>query len=290
MIRGMQLPLAIWPDGPWRTRFSTPIVIGMAVGFALVIGLASFWSSHALASNLDLGLGAAVVVGTVVWGFAAGLIQQRPYLRWYGLAIILGVLPHGVGLVFGGNDLQVGLVAVAAAAPVVTQEPAVVTGSGGVVPTFLYLVAIGATSKLVTEELAFRRLIIGRPGDAGLVLLVAAAVIAGTWQWIVSQAGVQVVGSVAQFALAAACAGGVYILAGSLLVSVVFSSAYWAALGASSASRPADIEMMPLSTTASWPVTAATLTIGIVLSVLVVRRNGILGGVLKKVADDAACD
>ncbi len=280
MLRGLQLPLGVWPDGPWRHRFSAPRLIGVAAVFAVLMGVVIPWPVPGLGYELDIGTAAAVVIGVVTWGFAMAFVRQRPYVKWYAVAVGLGVAPTVLGLLFSGGigETETSLARLASTELLAIPE-LVSAKSAAAVPTFLHLVAVGAASKLVTEEIAFRRLLLGVPTQAGIVPVTLAALVAAIWYGIVLQTGADAAaGTALQFGLAALCAGALYALSRSLLVSATFSASYWAAFATFAVARESPVDLEASAAAPPQSVAILTMVSGIALGVFVVRQNGWWGG------------
>ena len=263
-LQGMRLPLALWPDGPWRKRFSVPAVIVTATLLAAMILSAKATGSEVLATQIDIGAAITVVVGTIGLGFAFGFVRQARYLAWYGIAVGLAILPVAFDLVFASPNRG---------------------AIDRVFPSLLVLTAVGVTSKLVTEELAFRRLLIGIAPGAGLLSIMASTATALVWFALLSRAGIGGYSIVLMGTLGALSAGCIYVLSKSLLVSALFnavySAGYWTiALTTTSQNAAATATV---STTA-WG-TAATVTV--LLAAIIFKRNGLVGNLKEVTSTDA---
>lgn len=224
ILQGMHLPLGLWPEGPWRSRFSKSVVIAVAVTFGLWIVVFDP-GPDALTGRFDKGLFLIVVLGVVAWGFSWAFIRQRDFAPWYAIGLTVALLPVIVGLIGlalrTDESIQLCLWSV--------QESA--DGSVCAAPvwrTLGFMTAIGAATTLVTLELTFRRLLIGDPTHAGLVLVLAAAIPYVLWLLLVAK---DVPGFSAPLwlgAVAAVVAGCLYSLSGSLLVSALYSGVVFA--------------------------------------------------------------
>jgi hypothetical protein len=188
--------------------------------------------------------------------------------------VIIAMLPYLVNLLLsiGGESSAVTLCIWARQSTAVEAET---TCQAAMLPTLMFLVAVGATSTLVTEELAFRRLLIGQPQKAGLLVILGAAVVAVVWYAVLGSMDVGfpaplVLGSVGAFN-----AGCVYVLSRSLLVSALYSgvlmAGYWALTLSSLDSGTQSGPQVPFS------VWSTALVIGICLAAIVVKQNGLLG-------------
>jgi heme/copper-type cytochrome/quinol oxidase subunit 4 len=272
ILRGMHLPLAFWPDGPWRIEFSLVAVLLTALVVAGMLLIAGPNQPPVLASRIDPGTVVLVVTGTLVWGFACGVVRQRPFLNWYALAAAVALLPLVTNLLVsaGGSDMAQGVCILTAANA--EQETGCRTA---VLPTLVFLVAIGAGSKLITEEITFRRILIGDPKKAGLVHVAAAAAIAVAWFGVLAWAGIGTGETALLGGVAALTAGSIYVLSHSLMVSALYSAVffagYWAVVLSQTSGGTTNRLPVPVS---FW---TSSLLAGIVLALVVVRRNGLLG-------------
>jgi hypothetical protein len=274
-LRGMHLPLSVWPDGPWRHHFSVIAVIGVAIAFAVLILIAGPNQPQELTARLDRGMIALVVIGAVFWGFAFGFVKQSPFLPWYIAAVFIALLPSIVSLVFGGGAAPTGGSMCVWNAGEIGQNGSTEVCRTAVLPSLLFLVPVGAAAKLVTEELAFRRVLIGQPGSAGLAQVVCSSVVAAVWFALLTWMDVSGSDSVVLGGLGALTAGCLYALSGSLLVSAlysaVFSASYWSLRLSHTESITDAGRAVPASL---W---ASAVAVGAVVAVLLVRRNGLLG-------------
>ncbi len=274
ILRGMHLPLGLWPNGPWRKEFSTImlVVVALVVGALIVATRPS--RSVELAALLSPGMFFVVVGGVLAWGFALALVQQRGFLEWYVTAAVAGLAPWLVavaGLTLGGGGGGAFCLLSAQGGPEVAGC------STSAVDALVFLTAIGVPAGLVTSELAFRRLLIGHPDHAGLVLVLASATAALVWWLAVAPALTGVTPPWWLAALGAAGAGSVYVLSGTLLVA----SVYTAVVTAGHASL---IHAMPPSAggevqALGWEFLAAHLIAVGVLGYVVWRRKGLLRGI-----------
>ena len=174
ILRGMHLPLGLWPAGPWRSRFSNTAVVGVALVFGAGVVLSS--PSETLGAQLDPAMFITVVGGVIAWGVAWAMVRQRPYLWWYGTAVGVALVPFLVAVLDGA--LAAGPpICLVVAAPVDQGTPC----EAPALRTLVFLVAVVSPAALVTLEMAFRRLLIGQPDQAGLVLVLAAAAVHGGW-------------------------------------------------------------------------------------------------------------
>lgn len=262
MLRGMHVPIALWPDGPWRRRFSSTTVVAVALAFA-ALAVLSRTVAPSTERSVDPGTYAVAAVGVVTWGVAWAMVRQRRYAPWFGIALAAGVLP---ALAVGATTLFRDGLAVGCA-----------TGAGScvgnAVGAFAFPTVVGAATGLVTRELAFRRLLVGAPAAAGGVVIVLAATVEAIWVWVTGVwPGAALGGPWWTAGAAAVAAGSLYALSGSLLASSVCSAAIGAAYGATAA----------VSNGASGPTLSYAIAVGVVaaaLLVAVVRTRGWLAGV-----------
>ncbi len=290
LLRGMHLPLGLWPDGPWRKRFSVSAVVGAAVVLAVIIVILNPDGSDGLGSRLDLARSVTVVAGGVAWGFALAVVRQRPFLGWYALAVGLALVPLLSSLMFanfGGGEEGFCLLSTQLGSGGSTEAGA--RCDAAAVPSLLFLLVIGVVSKLVTEEIAFRRLLIGEPDRVGLVPVIAAGVVALGWYGVLAWSSAEGSGTVLVGGLGALTAGGLYVLSRSLLVSAVYSATFAAGYAALGLARPLSAE--PAGPVAARPsLWIPALITGVVLSALVARRNGLIGSVLRSEGSNAPRD
>jgi hypothetical protein len=273
ILRGMHLPISIWPNGPWRSRFSAGTVVAVALVFGLLIVVGRPALSSGLVAWLEPGVALVVVVGVAAWGFTWAFVQQRKYLPWFGAAVGAGLVPWGlalVGLILRGGSDAVCLVSTGGL-------PDAPVCQGTALGTLAFLTALGAAAALVTTELAFRRLLIGHPDRAGLMLIAGAAAVATLW-WMLVGAGSQMFVAPWWLAgLSAMGAGCLYVLSGSLLVSGLY---YALVLAGSDAIRyaAAATESAPAGA-GGWEFGVAHLVAVLTFAVLVVRQKGVLRGI-----------
>jgi hypothetical protein len=272
ILRGMHLPLSIWPDGPWRARFSTVAVIVVATVFAGLMIISGRNPPPALEVRLDPGMFALVVAGAIFWGFSFGFVRQRTFAPWYMLAILVGLLPLVVSLIFDSGEW--GNVCVWSIREI-DQSGTTEGCQAALLPALLFLVPIGAAAKLVTEELTFRRVLMGQPSTAGLAHVVGSSAVAVLWFALLMWTGVSVSDSVILGTFGAISAGCLYSLSGSLLVSGLYSATisagHWSLRLSQVDGTPGTAATVPTSLWVSGSLTA------IVLAALLVKRNGLLG-------------
>lgn len=257
ILRGMHLPLGLWADGPWREEFSLPAALttgGIFGGFLIVARLGG---AAAPVATLDSAIQLAAVGGVAGWGLAVAFVRQQPFLRWYGVAIAAALAPLVTGVVTGS-----------------VRAPA----TDGAL-AFAALLSVFAASSLVTVELGFRRLLIGRAARPGLAVVAAAA---GAWVLWVEMAGTGPHHGLVELALVGLVAGSLYALSGSLLVSALYS-------GMVSATH-AVLLPPPVADAATPEILAAHGVFVLVLGGVVWKRQGVLGNLRAEGAADAAGD
>lgn len=277
ILQGMHLPLGIWPEGPWRKQFSVPAVVGTSVLLAAMILVAKIAVLDAVVSNVDWGTGIIVVTGAVGLGFAAGFVRQRRYLAWYGYALLLGILPFISHVTI---DL---LSANGGAGPLCyfSVPENEIDCNLALVPSLVFLTSINVAGKLVTEEIAFRRLLIGVAVRSGLLSVILSCVVAFCWYQLLSYSGIGDAGTVILGTLGALSAGAIYVLSRSLVVSALFSAVYAAShaslsIAATSLDAPFDTDARSI---AFW---GTTFGLSVVLATLVARKNGFFGNLKEK--------
>ncbi len=276
ILRGLGLPLALWPLGPWRKEFLMPVVLVLAVVFGAVIVAARPSPSGDLVARLDRGAFLTIIAGVLVWGFAWALVRQRSFVPWFGLAVGAAVIPVVVALVVlrlrDGAWSDLCWFSAGGSSEESRCEISVVRG-------FAFLAVTGVATALVTVELAFRRLLLGQSKRVGLALILGAAGVATAWF-------VLVVAGLSEFpwplwlsVISSVGAGCFYVLSGSLLVSSLYtallSGSYQALVYGDSTLGEVAGAMFSLGGVLSILSTA----IVVALSVLVVRRNGLVRGI-----------
>lgn len=273
-LRGMHVPLGLWPESATRTRFSPVWVIaaGAVVGVLLVFSRPA--SAPDLFLKLDRGRYALVIIGGLAWGFSLAFVKQQRFVPWYGVAIIAGLAPAGIELWAAGAF----------------QSELCWYGAGncraGIAQVLAFSLAVITPSALVTVDLAFRRVLLGRLPGAGVLLVIAAALFAALWRVVLGLDAVTVV-SASWWAGAAAIAGAIYALSGSLLVSSLYVGVLeGAALAAHLGSAARGWQTMGLGDW-STPALATQASIVVLLLLLVWRRNGLLGGMGKSAPPEA---
>jgi Type II CAAX prenyl endopeptidase Rce1-like len=272
LLLGMRLPLDLWPRAPVRERFS----IGLCVAVAVVLGTMLMLSKPTGLPTEFGHYGKAalpiVVLGGTVWALAWGRTNQLAFGRWYGTAAAAAVGPWITSLLV--------LLVMGRLAPV---SVAIFLGS------FLFFFVVTTTGSLITQELAFRRVLVGQSGDSGLLIMLAAAVIFGMWNAVLPQGG-SVWPVIATTTVNGCVMGALYILSRSLLVSSLYHGLNsglvrgWqiAMIESTGATKQAPL----------WiPMAVATTVVAIALAVRVNRRTGLLGAVhINRTVIDAVGD
>src|SRR3989441_5829992 len=154
------LPLGFsW--GPARSRRLVPdVASGFALGAACAAGL--IWDGNdARLAQLwrdDRAAAVALLAGVAAWGAAIAATRQRALWRWYAAAAVAALLPEAL------------LIAV--------LRPAAPSGFAA---AFAFFLVADTAVAFATEELAFRRALVGPPDAAGLGALIFMAVVFGLW-------------------------------------------------------------------------------------------------------------
>ncbi len=286
ILRGMHLRLGIWPEGPWRKKFASAMVLVPAVVLAALILLFGNGAAPALLGGVDAGTAVLAVVGAVFWGYSIAFVKQRPFLEWFGLAAALALVPLLVQLIS-----SVGSGGFCVLTSTVEGAEGSATGcQAALLPSFAFMFAVGAPVMLVTEELAFRRIMIGESGEAGIVPILAAAAAVVAWMGLMAMTGVGAGPLVLWGGLGAIIAGSLYVLSRSLLVSACFNAAfiggYWAVHLSRRLSGSDPSSMVGVAPGAA--VTAAAA--GLMLGYFVYRRNGVVGDMLSGESEHAPGD
>lgn len=284
ILRGMHLRLGVWPEGPWRNRFVPLSVAVPALAFAALIVLIGR-GAPALADQVDVGVAALAVAGAVFWGYSVAFVKQRAFMKWFAAAVGLAVAPLAAQLISSMRDGGLCLFSTAAE----SAHAAVPTCQTAVVTSLAFLFAVGAPAGLVTEELAFRRILIGDTGKAGLVSVLAAAVGVVAWYALMVWTDVGTGSMVVWGGLGAVIAGCLYVLSRSLLVSACFNATFMGGFWAIEMSR-SDVPMSN-SQMAVAPEAAITAAIGgLALAYLVYQQNGLVGDVVSTESEHALGD
>jgi membrane protease YdiL (CAAX protease family) len=257
VLLGMRLPLDLWPRAPQRARFSVTLALATAFGLGGLILL----GGPIAGVYVEEGQFAAIIaltVGGVAFALAAGRTMLTAFSKWFGLAVTCAVLPGIAGIL------------------------ALTLQDGGMpamdVSRFFrgaaFFLVLGSAMALVTQELAFRRLLIGQSGDAGLVAVILAAFVFGIWHATNPVASAGVLPALGAGAAGGLVAGSLYILSRSLLVPACYygvriALARGIELGVGGGEAvSAQIEVVGAAVTAG---------IALILAVMVVRRSGFFG-------------
>jgi hypothetical protein len=271
ILLGMHVPVGLWPNGPWRARFSSSVIVIVALVFAAFFVL--FDPGESLGDAYDPAMLLTTVIGVVAWGLAFTMVRQRPYIPWFAVAIGAALIPAAATVV------RTALLDAPARLCLLTAVP-VVDGTSCEAPafqTFGFLVAAIAPAALLTVELTFRRLLIGQPERAGLLLVVIAAAAYGVWLALVAPVAPGIAMPWWLGAAAAVGAGALFVLSGSLLVSAVYTATTFAAYEALVRATPGGTALPELAQ--RWEYGTAIVLIGAVLAGIVYRRHGTLAGV-----------
>lgn len=266
MLLGMGLPLDLWPQHPTRARFSPMAALAAAV--VLGVLMVASGPSHLAASMIEAekGLVVAVIIGSAVWSLAWGQVRHRMVLRWYGVAVLAAVAPVLIGLITmaaqdgGLPPLQPGVVLRVAA----------------------FFLVVGSTGALVTQELAFRRVLIGQAGDAGLATVLVAAVLFGAWNAVAPDPPGGVLQAAVLGSLRGVVLGCLYSLSRSLLVPALCHGAWLAAIHSTGVAVVLTEQGRALEDRMT-SVIVATGVVAILLAYQVSRRSGFVGILARRV-------
>ena len=154
----------------------------------------------------------------------------------------------------------------------------------------LYLV-VAATGSLVTQELAFRRLLVGQAGDAGLAVVGGSAVAFAAWHLVIPTGGSMV--QVGAGALINGVAlGSLYALSRSLLVCAWYHGVQLAGLNALRYQASVAVGSEVGLGDGFWFTQLGLATLAAAgLAYFVWRRNGLLGAVgLLPMAEEPEAD
>lgn len=271
VLKGLNLPLGLWPSGPTRGSFSVSVVVLVAVAFGLsFVAFDPFPSSEW--APFDRSLYVVTTLGVVVWGYAWAFVRQRRYLTWMGVAVAVALLPWVLGVLglFGGGNVRE------------CALPDELSGQGCrmlVTRAMAFYAVSGAAAALVTTELAFRRLVIGHPRGGGVVLVLIAAVVGIGWSLLMGEGEVLFSGPTWWYvAIGGVAAGSLYVLSESLPVSALYTGVFFGGLRAIGWSGVG----VPMLFTPTFALSHGA--VALILLVLVWRRNGLLGGLEPQVA------
>lgn len=272
ILLGMRLPLDLWPRAPKRQQVSIPAALAVAIvmgGLILVsrpIGLSSVLLETDLLGVL------AIVVGGTAWALAWGVTNQSSFLRWYGTAVLVAAAPTLLAVLV--------MVARYGELPTVRVWPLLQVAS-------FFLVA-GAAGSLVTQELAFRRLLIGQSGDAGLLTVMVAAVLFGLWRAVIPETAGGFGRTFLVMSLSGFVMGSLYLLSRSLLVPALYQGVQ-SGIARGLQLSTVDERGTEAYTAGLWLVAAvATTAIAMVMGYHVLRRAGLLGSLKPHREADAA--
>src|SRR6266566_4422048 len=243
---GTAVPLGFaW--GPAGSQRAVPEVArGFAVGAACAAAL--IWQGNdALLARLwrdDRAASLALLAGVAARGGAVATTRQRALLRWYGVAAAAALLPASL------------LIAV--------LRPTV--PASGFAAAFVFFLVADTTVALVTEELAFRRALVGPPDSAGLGTLVLMALVFGLWHVVQPGYGGAPLGTLLGTALGGFVAGCVYTLSGSLTAAALYHGLHNAPLKA--------LGGAPIATGRGGLASGVALALAVALGWMVWRRGG----------------
>jgi membrane protease YdiL (CAAX protease family) len=255
----MRLPVDLWPQQANRPRFSFPaaLLTSFVLGALIVLAKTTeipriFWENERIALGVVVLGGAVVAVG---WGRT----RQAPYARWYAIAALCAVLP-----------VALGMLGLAVRGEVQGFDVSIFVKSVG------FLGFFSAAGALVTQEVAFRRLLVGQSGDAGLLVVLVSALVFGAWHAVIPHDGA-LIPTVLLATLNGVVLGSLYLLSRSLLIPAFFHGlqngmvkGYYAAVAAESGEV--------LSAGVLWiPMILVTLLTACLLAISAARRTGFLG-------------
>ena len=206
-----RLPLGFsW--GPARSRRLVPdVASGFALGAACAAAL--IWDGNdARLAQLwrdDRAAAVALLAGVAAWGAAIAATRQRALWRWYAAAAVAALLPEA--LLFA------------------VLRPAAPSGFAA---AFAFFLVADTAVAFATEELAFRRALVGPPDGAGLGALLFMAVVFGLWHAVQPGYGGAPWGTFLGTALGGFVAGCVYALSGSLSAAALYHGLHNAPLKA----------------------------------------------------------
>ncbi len=259
-------PLDLWPQHPARARFSQMAALAAAVVWGVLMIASGPSDLPAGMIETEKGLVMLVIVGSAVWSLAWGQVQHQMVLRWYGIAVLAAVAPVVIGLITmaaqdgGLPPLRTGVLLRVAA----------------------FFLVVGSTGALVTQELAFRRVLIGQAGDAGLATVLVAAVLFGAWNAVAPDPPGGVLQAAVLGSLRGVVLGCLYSLSRSLLVPALYHGAWLAAIRSTGVAttlteggRALEDRMMS--------VIVATAVAAVVLAYEVSRRSGFVGILARRV-------
>ncbi len=203
-------PLGLWPA---RAQLELPDVTrGLAVGAFAAAGLL-YDGNVVRARQLwggDWAATLALFAGVAAWGAALAATRQRFFWRWYAAAAVAALVPEAASLGILRPDVAL----------------------GQFFAPFVFFLAADTTVALVTEELAFRRALLGPPESAGLPSLLLMAVVFGLWHAVQPGYDGTPIGSFVGTALGGFVTGCLYVLSESLPVAALYHGLHNAPLKA----------------------------------------------------------
>ncbi len=269
VLLALKSPFEFW-TAPLRDSFSIKTGISTAVVIGLVIVASR--SSGMTAQLLRENPGALVmtIVGGTVWASGFGAKHQRRSAKWYGIAAACALAPFVGAYVAGGWAMR---------------ETFELTALR-FVQVSAFLVVVQSVSALVTLELAFRRVLIGKPGEASLATVLVSGLAFGAWFVMVQVDVANLPIALMSGTLIGLIAGGIFALSGSLLVSALYSGGLLGLALTLDATARMELPSFLLGQLLR-SVVAINILIAAVLLVLVYRRSG-LGLLVKLKVNDAA--
>ncbi len=275
VIRGTHQPLGLWPNRHRRDGFSMAWAMAAAGSAAALIALAGTSANVTETVRLLLvenpGTMLLVIAGTVALALGVGLVRQRRYARWYGLAAISGLTPVLLSAMLGWAPLSS-----------VTAQ----VRTPGLLGFFFWIVA--DTSRVfVTEELAFRRMLIGNPDRAATIGVLAGAAASAAWLAIIGPEASSTALQLVHGFSVASVAGGLYVLSRSLLVATLYHGVYAALLTCfvfPVGSIPGSAGEPPVGTV------VFTAAVAVLLVAFVARERGLIGSFRARTVHDAPRD
>src|SRR5256712_6379224 len=195
-----RLPLGFGWGRPRSARLVPDVARGFAVGAVCAAGLLFHDNAARLADvwHDDRAASVALLAGAAAWGAAVATTRQRTLWHWYAAAAGAALLPG--------------------AAVIALLRPS--APSGFLAPFVFFLIA-DTTVALATEELAFRRALVGPPESARLSALVLMAVRFGLGPAVQPGYYRAPPGSFLGAALGGVVPGGIFALSRSLTLAAV---------------------------------------------------------------------